>query len=148
MGVPTPYLGVVRVAVADGVGPPFAVMHPGSLPLVPFGPGAAAKTERWRSDLEVVAEVAAAMSGGVIAGDLNATVDRLPLADVAGYADVGAAAGIGRFATIPSWLPGWVGGAIDHVLVDPDALAVHAAVVMEVAGTDHRAVVVRLAPAA
>lgn len=145
-GVATPYLGVVRIAPVDGVGPPIAVLHPRSLPALPIGPGAGAAMAAWRSDITVIEQVASQMPGGIIAGDFNATVDHLPLTDVAGYTDAATDAGIGGFATFPSWLPGWTGATLDHVLVDPAALAVDAAAVLDVPGSDHRAVLVRVAP--
>ena len=42
-------------------------------------------------------------------------------------------------------VPGVLGTAIDHVLVDRGRFAVRAGAVVDVPGTDHRAVVVRVA---
>lgn len=146
VGVPTPFLGVVRVEAADGAGPPFAVVHPRSLPRIPFLGSSPDRMEDWRSDTAVIAQVAADMPGGVIAGDVNATVDHLPLSGLSGYDDAATIAGIGGFATFPSWLPGLLGASIDHVLVDTSALTVGEAGFLRIAGTDHRALVVRVAP--
>jgi len=87
------------------------------------------------------------MPGGVIAGDINATVDHLPLDDLSGYDDAATIAGIGGYATFPAWLPGSLGATIDHVLVDTAALTVGSAGILGVPRTDHRAVVVRVAQA-
>lgn len=61
------------------------------------------------------------------------------------YTDAGSAAGIGGYGTFPSSLPGELGAAIDHVLVDLTRFSVRAGAVVDVPGTDHRAVVVRIA---
>lgn len=145
VGVATPYLGVVRVEAADGAGPPFAVVHPRSLPRVVFVGDGPARMTAWRSDIAVIGQIAADMPGGVIAGDVNATVDHLDLADVYGYTDAATARGVGGFATFPSWLPGFLGAPIDHVLVDASALAIGEIGIVGIGGTDHRAVVVRVA---
>lgn len=142
--VPSDIPGVVGAEPADGHGLPLAAVHPVSMPESLLTPTAADHMATWRRDVQAVRTLATQMPGGVIAGDMNATLDHAPLRDVPGYVDAGAAAGIGGYGTFPSWLPGWAGVQIDRVLVAPDVAQVGSAAVVDVAGSDHRAVVVRL----
>lgn len=105
---------------------------------------------RWRSSVAgVVRQCQAGViePGLILAGDLNATADHALLRDLGGCADAGEQAGIGGLATWPttSRTP-LLGATIDHVLVDRQTWTAQAGAVMEVPGTDHRAVVVKLVP--
>ena len=83
---------------------------------------------------------------GVLAGDFNATLDHPGLRDLLarGWVDAGAARGAGL---LPTWrasrLP-LVVLTLDHVLVDPRASVLDYAVV-DIAGSDHRAVYTQIA---
>lgn len=133
-------VGGVRVVPVDGDGPPIAAVHPTSLP-----PDATADLEKWRSEGSQVQELLQTMTGGIVAGDMNATLDHEQLRETGRYVDAGSAAGVGGYGTFPSSLPGVLGTAIDHVLVDRGRFTVRAGAVVDVPGTDHRAVVVRVA---
>lgn len=105
---------------------------------------------QWRSSVTgVVRQCRAGViePGLILAGDLNATADHAVLRDLGGCADAGEQAGIGGLATWPttSRTP-LLGATIDHVLVDQQTWTAQAGAVMEVPGTDHRAVVVTLVP--
>lgn len=96
----------------------------------------------WGAELGRIAE---GDLGVIVLGDFNATLDHAAMRAVlgSGYTDVAAATGDGLRASWPavgSALPGVV---IDHVLVGAGAGASSTRVV-EVAGTDHRAVVARV----
>lgn len=134
-------VGGVRVEPVDGDGPPIAAVHPTSLPPDPTDDLGA-----WRSEGSQVQELFQTMTGGIVAGDLNATLDHEHLRETGTYVDAGSAVGIGGYGTFPSSMPGVLGTAIDHVLVDGGRFAVRAGAVVDVPGTDHRAVVVRVAP--
>lgn len=134
-------VGGVRVEPVDGDGPPIAAVHPTSLPPDPTDDLGA-----WRSEGSQVQELFQTMTGGIVAGDMNATLDHEHLRETGTYVDAGSAVGIGGYGTFPSSLPGVLGTTIDHVLVDRGRFAVHAGAVVDVPGTDHRAVVVRVAP--
>ncbi len=139
--------GVVRVTPQTGDGPELAVAHPISPPLLALSPSGLRQMRRWVSELDDVRTLAATMPGGVVLGDMNATIDHAPLADLpGGYVDAADVRGIGGHGTFPSWLPGPLGAAIDHVLLDGDALTATAAALVDVDGTDHRGLIVRLAP--
>jgi endonuclease/exonuclease/phosphatase (EEP) superfamily protein YafD len=133
-------VGGVQVVPADGAGPPIAAVHPTSLP-----PNPAADLGRWRSEASQVQALFQTMPGGIVAGDTNATLDHDLLRETGVYMDAGSAVGIGGYGTFPSSLPGELGAAIDHVLVDRTRFSVRAGAVVDVPGTDHRAVVVRVA---
>ena len=50
-------------------------------------------------------------------GDLNTTLNHLPGAKLGACRDVAAAHGAGAASTWPTWLPSWLGVAIDRFLV-------------------------------
>jgi endonuclease/exonuclease/phosphatase (EEP) superfamily protein YafD len=105
---------------------------------------------KWRADQGVVRHAArAAGDRAMIAGDLNATMDHVPMRALgsSGYADAATAAHsrwqptwpasgqVSRFGVaLPSLVP------IDHVLLRDGLHAVHTESV-EIEGTDHRALV-------
>jgi endonuclease/exonuclease/phosphatase (EEP) superfamily protein YafD len=112
----------------------------------PFPP-----TERnasdWREGLEALPRSEADSKGTIriLAGDFNATFDHAEFRDLvgSGYVDAAAARGRGLSPTWPadrSWAPPVT---IDHVLVD-ERVHVSEAAVVEIPGTDHRAVVADL----
>jgi endonuclease/exonuclease/phosphatase (EEP) superfamily protein YafD len=99
---------------------------------------------QWGSDLGGLARYCGEGTPTIVAGDFNATWDHSALRDAtAGCSDAAVQRGEGLVATWPTWLPDWFGAQIDHVLVTPPIAAEDFAV-REIAGSDHRAVVVRL----
>lgn len=131
--------GAVLVAPVDGDGFPIAAVHPTSLPLDP-----SADLDRWRTEVARVQALFRTMPGGIVAGDMNATPDHYPLRETGGYMDAGSTAGIGGYGTYPSSLPGLLGTSIDRVLVDRGRFSVTEGAVVDIPGSDHRAVVVRV----
>ncbi|NMI00097.1 endonuclease/exonuclease/phosphatase family protein [Pseudonocardia acidicola] len=106
-------------------------------------------TPVWRSDLELVAGWCGAPVPPIVAGDFNATLDHSLLrAGLGGCRSAATGTGRALAGTYPSSLPRWLGIQIDHVLVPADAVTTRFEIV-DVAGSDHRAVLarVRLAPA-
>jgi endonuclease/exonuclease/phosphatase (EEP) superfamily protein YafD len=106
-------------------------------------PGGA--VQRWERDFGLLPR---AQNGGllrVLAGDFNATLDHSALRRLlgSGYRDSASAAGAGL---VPSWPhgSGLPPVTIDHVLVDERAGA-RSVEVFDIRGSDHRAVVARLA---
>ncbi|WP_150252208.1 endonuclease/exonuclease/phosphatase family protein [Nocardiopsis deserti] len=103
-----------------------------------------AYTGSWREELEGLAEVDDPDRMRVLAGDFNATLDHAAMREVldAGYLSSAAVLGEGLE---PTWPVGRAvpGVAIDHVLVHPRMGVDHLEVV-EVTGTDHRAVFVEV----
>lgn len=133
--------GSVRLEPANGQGPVVVGTHV-SAPV-------AAQTEEWRADLDVVTELCRTRmpDGLILAGDLNATLDHAPLADLGGCASASLEGEVAGIATWPTRTPELLGSAIDHVLYDADAYEVVATVVVEAGGSDHRGVLTRLRPA-
>jgi endonuclease/exonuclease/phosphatase (EEP) superfamily protein YafD len=123
------------------------VRVPGAAPVVVeavhnCSPYSFSQLKCWFADL--AAQPAATPDGSprILAGDFNATLDHRPLRDLlaTGYVDAADRAGVGLTGT---WGP-YDGDrippvVIDHVLVDR-RIAVRAASVHPVAGSDHRAV--------
>lgn len=101
-------------------------------------------TDVWRSELENLAAAADPDAMRVLAGDFNATLDHAAMRGVldAGYLSSAAVLGEGLE---PTWPVGRAvpGVAIDHVLVHP-RMGVDRLEVVEVTGTDHRAVFVEV----
>lgn len=100
----------------------------------------------WAESVEKVVERCQAPEAGlVMAGDFNATLDHAVMRDLGGCVDAGVQGGIGGLATWPtSTRTTLFGATIDHVLVDEAAWRTSRAEVVEVAGSDHRALVVEL----
>ncbi|MFC5066253.1 endonuclease/exonuclease/phosphatase family protein, partial [Actinomycetospora atypica] len=100
----------------------------------------------WQRDVSRLADWCGADRPTVIAGDMNATADhRLFRDSTASCLDAGPTTGDGVTGTWPSWAPAFLGAQIDHVLTAGDVRPVGFEVV-GVAGTDHRAVIARIAP--
>jgi endonuclease/exonuclease/phosphatase (EEP) superfamily protein YafD len=99
----------------------------------------------WQRDLEdLVAPACRAGTPAIVAGDLNATTDQGAFRTAsAGCVDALETLGSGTTATFPTNLPRWFGVQIDHVLTT-GGVGVQDAEVLDVPGTDHRAVLARL----
>lgn len=148
--VPSTAQGTVRLEPADGVGPVLAAVHPVSIPFVTNWSTRQEQLDRWREELQAAVDLRLELPGGIIGGDFNATLDHAPLRDLGEWVEASSAAGIGGYGTFPlqtPHLPGLLGAPIDHVLVDGGAWEVTGGAVVDVPGSDHRAVVFRLAPA-
>lgn len=115
-------------------------------------PTSAATTRHWQGDLAQLAGWSREPVAPIIAGDLNATLDHAALRAVLGpvrAASIGSGHGLtGTFPTPlrPNW-PAVVGIHIDHVLV-PEGTAVVRYAILDVPGSDHRAVLARVRPPA
>jgi len=93
---------------------------------------------RWAHELDLVAAWRVAARGPtVVAGDLNTTVEHRALAAL------GEGRAPGRPPTWPSRWPRWLGFRIDHVLAG-GGIAVRATRVLDLPGSDHRAVLAHL----
>ncbi|CAL9555645.1 hypothetical protein SUDANB121_04545 [Nocardiopsis dassonvillei] len=100
-------------------------------------------TAAWEAELAALAAPPPQEVRRILAGDFNATLDHAALRDVldAGYVDAAAALGEGTSPTWPVLGRALPPVTIDHVLVPPDT-GMDDLEVLEVAGSDHRAVVV------
>ncbi|WP_157647794.1 endonuclease/exonuclease/phosphatase family protein [Actinomycetospora chiangmaiensis] len=103
------------------------------------------RTPEWRRELDrLAALVADDPRPTVVVGDLNATCEHRALQRVLRRVRSAAAeTGRAREATWPAGRPRRLGVAIDHVLVSA-AVGVGSFEVLDVAGSDHRAVLARL----
>ncbi|WP_062303195.1 endonuclease/exonuclease/phosphatase family protein [Demequina subtropica] len=142
----------VRAEIAFGTGRITVVVpHPESPGLLEHGV--------WEDDLEALQALLESEEGTVIvAGDLNTTRDHRAFREIEalGYVDAVDSAGAGFMGTYPDGLvvsrvwpgPAWVTTplvAIDHVLVRGSTLQAVEAHTVSLQGSDHRALVVRLA---
>jgi endonuclease/exonuclease/phosphatase (EEP) superfamily protein YafD len=99
---------------------------------------------QWRSDVSLVSQWCADPRPAIVAGDFNATLDHSVFRSaMTGCGDAAAQRGQGLTPTWPTWLPGWLGPQIDHVLAT-DPIVAETFEVREIAGSDHRAVLARL----
>ena len=94
---------------------------------------------------QAVAQCASPATGLVLAGDLNATVDHALMQDLGGCSDAALEAGAGGLSTWPtSTRTPLLGAAIDHVLVDTATWTSTGVDLIEITGSDHRALLVTL----
>ena len=94
----------------------------------------------------VVAQCQSPATGLVLAGDLNATADHALMRDLGGCTDAAVQAGAGGLSTWPTRTrTPLLGAAIDHVLVDASTWAGTGVELVEITGSDHRALLVTLA---
>jgi endonuclease/exonuclease/phosphatase family metal-dependent hydrolase len=126
------------------------------LTLLAAHPRAPTSPAGWSADHLAVSRAVAASRPDLVVGDLNATTDHRPLQrlSASGYRD---AAEISNEGWQPTWPANHLGpGALavlppvaqlDHVLVGPAMTALDSRTV-QVAGTDHLAVVARVVPVA
>ncbi|PSL01909.1 endonuclease/exonuclease/phosphatase (EEP) superfamily protein YafD [Haloactinopolyspora alba] len=122
----------VRPRAADGV--PITAVH--------AYPPASGAMQLWRTDTAWAVRACRQARGGIVAGDLNATVDHPALADAEPCVDAAAARDAAATGTWPADLPRWLGAPIDHVLVDARTWRVEAFHVLDArGGSDHRPVV-------
>ncbi len=103
------------------------------------------RTHEWRRELARLAgHLAADPRPTVVVGDLNATLEHHALQPVLRHArSASAEVGRARVGTWPAGRPRRLGVAIDHVLVSA-AVGVEAVEVLDVPGSDHRALLARL----
>ena len=102
------------------------------------------RTAWWQAELELIGRWCRGEVAPIVAGDLNATFDHPQLrAAVDGCHS--AAEGTGRWlvGTFLAALPRWASIQIDHVLV-PDGSQTSRFEVLDLPGTDHRAVLARV----
>jgi endonuclease/exonuclease/phosphatase (EEP) superfamily protein YafD len=99
----------------------------------------------WQQDLaDLVAPACRSGAPAVVVGDLNATTDQSAFRAASdGCVDALETLGAGTTATFPTNLPRWLGVQIDHVLTT-GGVGVQDGEVLDVPGTDHRAVLTRL----
>lgn len=140
-GVPAALAMPGAVAEIGGRRVTLQLAHP--LPPVPSA------VDGWRRELGRLADWAAAHRDRptLLAGDFNATGDHAAfrrILDRGGLRDSAALAGAGGTPSWPARLPRPLGAQIDHVLAG-DAFSVRSARFLDLAGSDHRALLVSLA---
>ncbi|GAA4560243.1 endonuclease/exonuclease/phosphatase family protein [Pseudonocardia xishanensis] len=111
----------------------------------PQAPMARWQARTWRRDLASIARWTAARPAPIVAGDFNATLDHAPMrACLTGVRDAAEGTGRGLTGTYHAWIPRWAGIRIDHVLI-PRECATTRYEILDLPGSDHRAVLVGLA---
>lgn len=130
--------GAVAVRPVSGDGPLIAAVHP-------FPPFGIAATATWRHRSRQAVDVCRSVPDAVVAGDLNATPDHPALQHLAPCVDAAAERGAAAAGTWPQSLRPSLAAPLDHVLVTGARWAVVAFSTAALPGSDHRAVVVRLA---
>ena len=143
--------GEVRVRSAGGMRVPHLEASGGVLgartlyAVHPTAPMSRGSTAWWHEELALIARWCAGPVAPLVAGDLNATLDHPPLRAALGRCRSAAAGtGLGLTGTFPARLPRRLGVQIDHVLV-PATAATTRFDVLDLAGSDHRAVLARVA---
>lgn len=106
--------------------------------------------QRWQSDLRWIADQCPE-GDFILAGDFNATIDHMADLGVEGgdmgyCRDVATRTGTGLTGTWPASFPELLGAPIDHVMASPN-WDPSGSLILDAAGSDHRALVVQLEPA-
>ena len=106
--------------------------------------------QRWQSDLQWIADQCPT-GDFILAGDFNATIDHMAALGVdggdMGYCrDAATRTGTGVTGTWPESFPELLGAPIDHVMASQNWEPT-GSLVLDAAGSDHRALVVQLDPA-
>lgn len=140
--------GTVIAESVHGTGPPLAAVHPIAVPVnvVQTWRAPAGRMDQWRSEVRAAVQTMADLPGGIVAGDFNATLDHESLRGLETYIHTGQDLGIGGHGTFPAFLPGVLSASIDHVFIDGAVFEATAGAVVPIAGSDHRAVVIRVSP--
>ncbi|HYH32768.1 MAG TPA: endonuclease/exonuclease/phosphatase family protein [Pseudonocardia sp.] len=101
-------------------------------------------TAWWHDELALIARWCAGPVAPLVVGDLNATLDHPALTAALGACRSAVEdTGRGLVGTFPAGAPRWLGIQIDHVLVPADAATTRFEV-LDLAGSDHRAVLARV----
>lgn len=130
-------LGAVLAQPVEGSGPTLAAVHPSA-------PMSLAGLSRWRSEVHEAVLLARRHPVSVVAGDFNTTVDHRMMRDLRPAVDAATRAGRGAEGTWPAHFPAVLATPIDHVLVN-GPFRVLGTRTMRVGGSDHRALIARLA---
>ncbi|MBT2475688.1 endonuclease/exonuclease/phosphatase family protein [Microbacterium sp. ISL-103] len=135
---------------------PSAVLMPvaGSGPAIVAVHAVAPRVEdmaQWQSDLRWIADQCPE-GDFILAGDFNATIDHMAGLGVAGgdmgyCRDAASHSGNGLSGTWPSSLPALLSAPIDHVMASQNWTATGSVVIDDAGRSDHRGLVVQLAPA-
>ena len=139
--------GSVPSAVAmpvDGEGPTIVAVHA-------IAPRAEAMT-KWKSDLSWIADQCPE-GDFILAGDFNATIDHMAQLGMDGGTmgrcrDVASNTGNGMVGTWPADVPRLIGAPIDHIMASENWHPAGSVVLSDAGGSDHRALVAQLEPAA
>lgn len=105
---------------------------------------------RWQSDLKWIADQCPA-GDFILAGDFNATIDHMAAlgvdgGDIGNCRDAATRTGTGATGTWPASYPELLGAPIDHVMASANWEPT-GSLVLDAAGSDHRALLVQLEPA-
>ncbi|MGV9183794.1 endonuclease/exonuclease/phosphatase family protein [Arcanobacterium canis] len=126
----------VSVAPVNGHGPQIFGVHPVA-PDYSLMPS-------WRKEIAQAYSLCETKGPFILAGDFNSTVDH-QLALGSQCVDAGVQAGSGGLGSWPSWVPELFAAPIDRVLTDGSYRGTEGRLV-KVGGSDHRGLLVRLAP--
>ena len=135
---PSTVLGTVRAEPVGHDGPTLVAVHTGA-------PVPAIGYHRWAAAVTTGVAQARDSENAVVAGDFNSTMDHAPMRDLGDYVDAASMVGRGAEGTWPSTFPVLAASPIDHVLVDPTHYRVLSTQTVVAGGSDHRALIVRLA---
>jgi endonuclease/exonuclease/phosphatase (EEP) superfamily protein YafD len=128
----------VTAEPVDGQGPVLAAAHTAA-PVPEL-------MRAWAVEVQAVADWCATTPNALLAGDLNATLDHPGLHLRGGCVDAGEQTGTGAYGTWPAKYPAAVGATIDHALADGSRWRAVGSRVLDVPGSDHRALLVRWRP--
>jgi endonuclease/exonuclease/phosphatase (EEP) superfamily protein YafD len=110
----------------------------------PTAPMSQRSTAWWHDEMALIGSWCAGPVAPLVAGDFNATFDHPALHTALGRCRSAAdGSGSALTGTFPAGVPRWLGIQIDHVLVPAEAVTTRFDV-LDLAGSDHRAVLARV----
>lgn len=131
----------VRAVPLDGVGPTLIAIHP-------IAPGRE-RMDTWQSEIRAAYELCGSEPNAIIAGDFNSTADHeAALRLDTRCTDAADQAGAGALGTWPARLSELLSSPIDRVLTTTNEYRGSEATTVDLGGSDHRGVMVRLTPSA
>ncbi|MFT3944243.1 MAG: endonuclease/exonuclease/phosphatase family protein [Ancrocorticia sp.] len=129
----------VRAVPLDGNGPTFVAVHP-------IAPGRD-RMDVWQSEIRAAYGLCGTEPNAIVAGDFNSTADHeAALRLETPCTDAAAQAGAGALGTWPARLPELLSSPIDRVLTTTNEYRGSEAAIVNLGGSDHRGVMVRLTP--
>ncbi len=131
----------VRAVPLDGDGPTLIAVHP-------IAPGRD-RMDTWQSEIRAAYGLCGTESNAIISGDFNSTADHEAALRLATPCiDAADQAGAGALGTWPARLPTLLSSPIDRVLTTTNEYRGSEATIVNLGGSDHRGVMVRLTPSA
>lgn len=140
-GADVPYIvGAAPAAGASAEAPEFIAVHP-IAPVREF-------IDQWRANTALSYSLCASHPHAIVLGDFNSTADHESAGGFNACKDAGSEARVAGTGTWPTNIPAVLASPIDRVLTGSDNWTGTEGAIVDAGGSDHRGILVRLAPVA